>query len=356
MSHETGPLLVVGSYTNSSSVGIHTFCASETDGTLTPRSQTDAVEHASFLTPHPDGRTVYAVSESVDDGSIVALRLDPVDGSLTEIDRAPSHGAAPCHVSVDHGGRHVHVANYVSGTVAAYSLTTDGRFDRLAARVQHEGSGPHPRQQGPHTHSVVPDPHGHTLYVVDLGTDEIRHYASRPDPSAGLRPTGVTTLSPGSGPRHLSFHPRHAIAFVVGELDSTLTSFDVDRTTGELHFRQRRSTLPHGYRGESTAADVHVHPNGRTVYVSNRGHDSIAAFAFDEHDHDLTFIGHAPSGGRTPRNFTIHPEGDSMLVANQDSGTIVSVDIDPSSGNLSGSTVVAQVDEPVCVVFIEATP
>ncbi len=346
--------LFVGCYTHGSTTGIHTFAVTETDGMLTPRSSVDFVEHASFLAAHPSGRTLYAVSESSPRGSVVALRLDPRDESLVEIDRVPSHGSAPCHVSVDAEGRHAYIANYESGTVAAYSLDSNGRFDRLVARSQHEGSGPHPRQDSPHAHCVIPDPRDSAFYAVDLGIDTIHHY-THGNVSNGVEPrlSDITTLPPGSGPRHLTFHPQHPIAFVVGELDSTLICLDVDPATGALHPRETHSTLPDVVEVESIAADVHVHPDGRTVYVSNRGHDSIAAFSVGERGDEVTPLGHVPSGGRTPRNFAIHPSGASLLVANQDSNTIVAIDIDATTGTLSGGEIVAEIDEPVCLIFVE---
>lgn len=347
--------LFVGCYTHRSPAGIHTYAVSDADGQLTTRSSTRGPEHASFLAAHPHGRIIYAVSELDDHGEVVALRIDPDDVSMTEIDRVPSHGSAPCHVSVDTTGRHAYVANYGSGSIAAYALEPDGRFGELMASVQHEGSGPHPRQAGPHAHSVVPDPRGSGFYAVDLGIDAIHHYEHRLD-GTGLRLAGTTTLAPGSGPRHMAFHPRHPLTFVVGELDSTLICLDVDQTTGVLHPSDTRSTLPDAFAGESIAADVHVHPNGRFVYVSNRGHDSIATFALSEDGAEVTMLGHHPTGGQTPRNFAIHPDGKSLFVANQDTNTIVSMAIEPTTGRLSGGTVVADVNEPVCLVFVEHSP
>ncbi len=344
-------LLLVGCYTHDSPTGIHVYDASDAAGTLVATGRVDGLEHPSFLAAHPNGGIVYAVSETVPDGAVVALRLDPADGSLTRFDHASSHGAAPCHVSVDPAGRHVYVANYGSGTVAAYAIALDGGFGELIAVHRHAGSGPHARQAGPHAHCIVPNPDGNGVYAVDLGTDRISHY--RHDSPDAFRLAEEVALDPGTGPRHLAFHPRAPVAYAVGELDSTIISLAVDRDDGRLRPRFVASTLPDGYTGESIGAEVRVHPTGRHVYVSNRGHDSIAVFGFAGPDQPLEPVGHVPSGGRTPRNFAVHPAGRTLVVANQDSGTLVAFAVDEHTGLLRRNGVVAEVSEPVCVTFVE---
>lgn len=343
--------LYVGCYTGRSDVGIHVFDADPSSGELHLRSQFSGIEHMSYLTASPDGSSLYAVSET-DDGSIVAFRIDGDDGSLTEIDRTSSCGSAPCYVST--GGGWVYVANYSSGTVAARSLRPDGRFGDQAHRFTHRGSGPHPRQVGPHVHCIVPGPDGDTSYAADLGTDRVIAYR-HDDATAQWSVVNETAVRPGAGPRHVVFHPSRSMAFVVGELDSTLVTLDLDLRTGRLATRNTVSTLPPGYSGSSIAADIHVHPNGRFLYVSNRGHDSIASFDISHPDRPPTPLGHVPSGGRTPRNFAIAPTGRSMFVANQESDTIVAFDLDPATGSLQLHATVAHVSEPVCLTFVETT-
>ena len=272
--------LYVGGYTHGSAIGIRIYDASDPSGLLIKRGEFEGVEHPSFLAPHPGGKVLYAVSEtaSPEDSALVAFDIDHVDGSLAMIDRVPSQGAAPCHLSIDGAGRYLYAANYLSGTIAVYSLTADGRFDELVATHQHRGSGPHDRQEGPHAHCIVPGPNDHFVYAVDLGTDRVYRYVH--GPGNGRESFALEegfALDPGTGPRHLVFHPGESVAFVVGELDSTLVTVDVDPISGNLTRRTTCSTLPDEFDGESIAAEIRVHPNGRYVYVSNRG-DAVMPF------------------------------------------------------------------------------
>ncbi len=342
--------LYVGCYTTQAPTGIHVFDASDPGGSVERRSQVDDIQHASFLAVDARRDTLYAVSESPDAGSVVAYRRSPTDGSLSRLDEAPSHGSAPCHVSVD--GRYVHVANYGSGTIASYLVGDGGGFERLVGRHQHQGSGPHRRQEGPHAHCVLATPDATSVYATDLGTDRIMRYVHEPSDDDGeFRLADQTVLAPGAGPRHLAFHPEHPLAFVLCELDNRLAVFDVG-TSGQLHLRSAVSTLPVGFTGESTAAEVAVHPHGHRVYVSNRGHDSIATFAIDRPEDPPTLLEHVPSGGRNPRHFAIHPSARSLTVANQDSDTLVAFALD-DDGIPRLVDVVARVSQPACVMFVE---
>jgi 6-phosphogluconolactonase len=340
--------LYVGCYTNVASTGIHVFDASDPSGRLEHRSGVDDIEHASFLAVDLGRSTLYAVSESTDAGSVIAYRISQDDGSLHRFDQTSSHGSAPCHLSIE--GDHLHVANYASGTVATYLVGDDGTFGRLVARHQHEGSGPHARQSGPHAHCILASPDGTSVYATDLGADVIARYVHDPV-GDGMRPADHTDMAPGAGPRHIAFHPHWPVAYVVCELDNTLVVLDVDRT-GQLHRRDGVSTLPAGFTGDSTAAAIVVHPDGRRLYVSNRGHDSIATFAVERPDDTPILMEHVSSGGRTPRDFAIHPAGRAMLVANQDSGTLVAFALDDDAIPRRGE-VVAHVSQPVCTTFVE---
>lgn len=342
-------LAVVGCTTDRSSAGLHVFDTSDPDEPPRPLHRIDGIEQPSMTAAHPSGRWIYAVSECAL-GELVALRLEP-DGSLVEIDRASSHGSAPCHVSVTRSA--VYVANYVSGTVAAHRLAEDGRFSALLGVHEHAGRGPHPRQDGPHAHGIVPAPDGRFVLATDLGTDRVHRYSSA-DPGEGpaFTPIDETGTGEGSGPRHITFHPHRPIAFVIGELDSTVTTFGVDPTDGHLTPLGRVSTLPTGFDRASIAAEIRVHPNGRFVYASNRGHDSIAVFTFED-DHRLTPIGHVASGGRHPRNFAIHPSGRSMLVANQHSDALVHFAIDEDDGRPGPTGSVITLTAPAHVTYVD---
>jgi 6-phosphogluconolactonase len=350
-------LAFVGSYTHESAIGIRVYDASEPGGRLVELSRHDGIEHPSHLAVHPSGEILYAVSETAgpDGGQLVALGVDRVDGSLRELDRVPSQGAAPCYVSVDRSGRCAYVANYVSGTVAAYALEHDGRFGELIATHQHEGAGPTPRQGGPHAHCIVPGPAGDWVYSTDLGTDRVGQYVhDRHADSQEFRLVDELGVDPGAGPRHLVFHPERPVGFLVCELDSTIEVLGFDPTDGRLTRLGSRSTLPRDFAGESIAAEVRVHPNGRHVYVSNRGHDSIAVFGLDSDAEALELLGHVPSGGRTPRNFAVHPSGDALFVANQDSDEVVAFEVDAQTGVPCPLDVTYAVSKPVCVTFSEA--
>ena len=349
-------LLFVGSYTHESPVGIHVYDASDPSGHLVELSRFDGVEHPSFLATHPSGDVLYAVSETAgpEGGSIVAFRVDPLDGSLQVLDRVPSHGAAPCHVSVDPAGRYVYVANYLSGTIAVYAIEQSGRFGALVATHQHSGSGPSARQEGPHAHCIVPGPVGDSVYAVDLGTDRVSQYLHDVQPTGeGFPLDAELVIDAGAGPRHLAFHPEQPAGFLVCELDSTITLLGLDPTSGRLSRLGLHSTLPDDFQGESIVAEVRVHPNGRFVYVSNRGHDSIAVFGFSGPGDPLEPLGHVPSGGQTPRNFAVHPSGRALLVANQDSNTIVAFEIDPQTGVPCQLDTTYSVSEPVCLTYSE---
>ncbi len=340
--------LYVGCYTNQRPVGIHIFDAGA-NGELAELGELSGVENPSFLASHPSGTTLYAVSETStgrgDGGSVHALAIDPSDGSLTPIHNVPSEGDAPCYVSVDADGRHLYVANYVSGTVAAYQLELDGRIGDLLATARHEGSGPTDRQHSPHVHCVVPHCSRPGFVAVDLGIDAVVNYAADGTVESRLQ------LAPGSGPRHLAWHPRLPVGFLVGELDNTITAVEVDPRSGALSTVATVSTLPPDFEGFSIAAEVRVDPQGEFVYVSNRGHDSIAVFTFS--GRSLEPVAHVPSGGTSPRNFALHPSGGTMVVANQDSGSLIGFAVDAETGVPTQLDQHHQVAEPVCVTFVE---
>ena len=285
---------------------------------------------------------------------VIAFRIG-AGGLLTPIDRTTSEGSAPCFVSVTDDGRHLLVANYASGSVAAIELDADGRFAGLAARHQHSGAGPHPRQEGPHAHCIRPGASGlaaRSAYAVDLGTDRVIRYSL----DDGLAPVDEFALPPGAGPRHIVFHPSHPVAFIVCELDNTLVTADVDPGTGALRTRSITPTLPDDFDGDAVAAEVRIHPDGRHLYVSNRGHDSIAVFAFDDSHEAPRPITHVACGGATPRNFAIHPSGRTLLVANQDSNALVSFAIDPDSGVPVEREERHDLTAPVCLTYVEVRP
>ena len=271
------------------------------------------------------------------------------------IGQVPSGGAAPCYIALDRAGRNALVANYTSGSVAVLRGLPAGMIGPPIDIEQHAGSGPNAApQEGPHAHSINLDPAGRFAVAADLGIDRLLVY--RYDAEAHTLtpndPPGVA-LEPGSGPRHLDFHPDGQHAYVINEMASTVTAFDYDPEAGVLSTIATVSTLPEDFDGQNTTADVHVHPSGKFLYGSNRGHDSIAIFRLDPATGAPEPIGHEPTGGKTPRNFAIDPTGGYLLAANQQSGTIFVFRIDPETGGLQrvGS---AEVPSPVCIKFAPA--
>jgi 6-phosphogluconolactonase len=263
-------------------------------------------------------------------------------------------GKGPCHIVLDNSGRNVLVANYGSGSVAVYQVATDGRLSEATAFVQHEGSSVNKsRQEGPHAHCIALDAANKFAFVCDLGLDKVMIY--RFDAQNGkITPNDppFATIKPGSGPRHITFGKDGKFAYVNNEMASTVTAFSYDESKGALSEIQSLSTLPPDFKGNTSTAEIAVHPSGKYLYVSNRGHDSIATFNIDQAKGTLTFVEAHPTGGKTPRHFAISPSGKHLLMENQGSGNIVIAAIDPDSGRLTDVGTPAQVASPVCVAFV----
>jgi 6-phosphogluconolactonase len=340
----------VGTYTRGLSKGIYGFRLDAASGELTPTGWA-AAEDPSYLIAHPSGRYLYAVNE-LEQGRVSAFAAEPGSGRLDFLNTEPTRGAHPCHLTLNAAGTLLFAANYSSGSVSVLPVAPDGTLGAPTATVQHSGHGPNAaRQEGPHAHSVNLGPGGRLLYVCDLGTDQILAY----HPGPLLQPAEAVAAPAGSGPRHMAFHPGGLYAYVVGELDCTVTLYAVAPDTGALELRRTVSTLPAGMQAGpgDTGADIHIHPSGRFLYASNRGHGSIAIFAVDPATGGLTLNGHAPTGGLTPRGFNIDPSGRFLLAANQDNGTIRTFRIDPTTGALTPTGSAAEVPIPVCIVLME---
>ncbi|MFW2381407.1 MAG: lactonase family protein [Acidimicrobiales bacterium] len=342
------PFLYIGCYTNQTPVGI---CIFRAGGSLTEIGELSGIENPSFLTPHPSGNVLYAVSETSDGngtgGKVVSLAIEPTDGSLTPLQEFPSGGDAPCHLSVDREGTHLWVANYVSGSVTGYRLQEDGQISEIAFTRSHVGAGPSERQEGPHAHCAVAHRYLPGFVVADLGNDTLVHYSADGAVEAQMN------LPPGTGPRHVAWHPILPVCFVVGELDNTITRIEFDRHTGRLAATGTTSTLPADFDGPSLAAEIRVNPAGTRLYVSNRGHDSIAVFDITTVAPEL--VAHVRSGGHSPRNFALDPTSAALVVANQDSNNLKRFAIDPDDGVPILLDEHYEVSEPVCVTFMGPT-
>jgi 6-phosphogluconolactonase len=357
-------LVYLGTYTEKrpdggGSKGIYRARLDQATGKLGPITLAAELENPSFLAVSPDRRFLYAVSEvGVPDadgkpsGGVAAYSIG-ADQGLTLINRVSSLGADPCHVSVSRSGRTVAVANYSSGSTVTLHTGVDGSLGK-ATRDVHTGHGPKTdRQKEPHAHSVNFSPDDSLLLSCDLGADRVYVYAH--DARAGTitphKPAFVG-LEPGAGPRHLALHPSGRNAYVISELSNTIGTFAWNAKSGTLTQKQTISTLPFGFTAPSSTAEIVIHPNGRFVYGSNRGHDSIASFGVDAKDGRLTLLGHTPTGGKAPRSFAIDPSGRWLIAANQLSDSLVSFAIDQGTGTLTTAAATSALPRPVCVLFV----
>jgi len=353
------PFLFIGTYTRRDSQGIYVTRFDTESGQIGEVTLAAEASNPSFLALHPSRPILYAVNELVEDGvrgggMVSAFAIDPANGSLGFINQQPTHGNSPCHLAVDATGSVVVSTNYTTGNAAVMPIGADGRLRAPTHIVQHEGSSVHPRrQEGPHAHSVTIDPTNTYAYICDLGLDKVMIY--RLDREQGkLLPNEAQNwarVTAGSGPRHFAFTPDRRFAYAINELDSTINGFAFDPATGSLRDVCRISTLPAEFSGSSHCADIHVHPSGRFVYGSNRGHDSIAIFAIDEESGALTSLGYESTQGRNPRNFAIDPTGRWLLAANQDTDNVVVFTIDGETGALSPTGQAVEASMPVCLRF-----
>lgn len=358
-------LLYVGTYTEKDSKGIYAFRYEAGKPQLVPLGVAAETVNPSFLASDPSRRFVYAVNEvqkfeGAAIGYVSAYATDKGTGKLRLLNTAASGGADPCYVAFDRAGKFALVANYTGGSVAVFQVQADGRIGSRTAFVQHtfsvqnRGSSVNrERQEGPHAHWIETTPDNRFAVAVDLGLDELLVYgfdAAKGALTANDPP--FARLDPGAGPRHLAFHPNGKFAYVVNELQSTVTTFSYDAERGSFGKLGTVSTLPKGFKGENDTAEIHVHPNGRFLFASNRGHDSIVVFAIDQKSGALTLVDHFATGGRTPRNFEIDPSGTVLFVANQDTNTITLFRIDPETGRLSRIGAAVEVPSPVSLRFV----
>jgi 6-phosphogluconolactonase len=356
-------LVYFGTYTKRASEGIYVFELDLKSGALTQVGTNGLAAESvnpSFLAIHPDGKRLFAVNEIGDykgekSGAVSAFMIDRESGKLTLINQQSSKGGGPCHLVVDGSGKNVLVANYGGGSVACLPIDGQGGLKAASSFVQHEGSSVNPgRQKGPHGHSINVDPNNRFAAVGDLGLDKVLLY--RLDSESGeltANEPAFTKVAPGAGPRHFAFHKSGKFAFVINELHCTVTAFNYDAQKGALSERQTISTLDVPLQKGFSTAEVQVHPSGKFLYGSNRGHDSVAVFAIDPSSGRLTRVQVQSTGGTTPRNFGIDPTGNYLLAANQNSDNVVVFRIDPVTGKLTATGVEVEVPTPVCVKFLQ---
>ena len=352
-------IVYVGTYTRQNSKGIYAWRFQPSTGKLTSIGLVGETSNPSFLAIHPNHRFLYAVNEDntfqgKPAGSVTSFSIDAKTGQLKMLNQVSSGGTGPCHLALDKTGKWLFVANYGGGSIAAYPVHDDGSLGESSAFVQHKGSSVTPRQRGPHAHSANISPDNKFVLFADLGLDEILTYRI----DEGKLPPGdppFSKIAPGSGPRHMAFHPKGKFAYVASEIAATVTACSYDASNGSLKELQTISIVPDGYAGAKGAAEIAVHPNGKFVYASNRdtsnkGNDVITTFAVDPEKGTLTVVDHTQVG-KIPRNFAIDPSGRFLFEANQDGASVLVYRIDAKTGKLTATGDKLDVPLPVCVVF-----
>jgi 6-phosphogluconolactonase len=350
-------LVYVGTYTSGGAEGIYILKLNMESGELTRLQMIKGVTEPSFLSIDNKRRYLYAVNETVEfngrpSGAVSAFSVNQADGSLRFLNQVPSLGGAPCHIAVANSGKFVLVANYVGGNVSVFPVRSNGGLGESVSLVQHTGTGPKKdRQESAHAHSITLDAKNRFAFAADLGIDKIMIYKF--DAGTGkLSSNSTFAAKPGAGPRHFTFHQNGKFAYVINELDCTITALSYDAKNGLLKDIQTMMTLPENYVGQNTCADIHISPSGKFLYGSNRGHDSIVSYAIDQKTGKLTYVEHVSTGGKTPRNFAIDPTGKYLLAANQNSGVITVFGINDETGRLRSTGRKLDVPTPVCLKLV----
>ena len=346
-------LVFIGTYTGGESKGIYTYELSMGEGALKQIGLAAETPSPSFLAIHPNKQFLYAVGEA-GNGSVSAFKIDAASGKLTKLNDASSRGGGPCHLVVDKAGKNVLVANYGGGSVAVLPIKDDGSLSEASAFIQHTGSSVNQRRQKePHAHSINLDAANRFAFVADLGLDKIMIY--RFDPENGSLTENdppFVKVAPGGGPRHFAFSPDGKRAYVNNEITSSVTAFTYDSAKGALTETQTISTVPDDWKGNNNStAEIQVHPSGKFVYCSNRGHDSVAVFSVGAGG-KLTRVENENVRGRTPRNFGIDPTGKFLIAASQDDNKLAVFHINPSTGALDLVDEPIDAPRPVCVKFL----
>jgi len=334
----------IGTYTKGKSEGIYHSRLNLKTGALSAPKLAVACVSPNFLVCHPTLPVLYAV-QSAPGGKVASFAIGET-GMLTLLNDAVT-GNGPCHLDCSPDGKGLYVANYGEGSSVAFPIDADGKIGARTAHIQHEGSSIDPRRQkGPHAHGIYI--HNHRAYVPDLGLDKVLIFELK----GGLRPNepAFAPITPGAGPRHLAFHPSGKTVYSINEMASTITVFDMDTSSGGMTEKQVITTLPDGFSENNSTAEIFVSPDGKFVYGSNRGHDSFAIFEVKK-DGGLKAVGHAQSGGKTPRGFGIDPSGDWLISANQNSDSVLSYRRDAKTGALTATGSRIEVGNPVCIIF-----
>lgn len=350
-------ILYIGTFADRGSKGIYVLNFDRTNGKISELQTVGDGEGPSFLAIHPNKKFLYAIygkgiGAKSQTGSVIAYQINPATGKLTKLGREqPSEGSDPCHVSIDPKGRFIYVSNYGTGSLSVYPIQKDGSVGKVADVIQHQGKSVNPaRQQGPHMHSVIPSPDGKWIYATDLGLDKIMIYAVNPA-TGKLTPASKPFAAsvPGAGPRHLAIHPNGNFACSAEELSSKVAVYKVDKKTGGLTPVEQITMLPENFTEKSYAADIHFSPDGKFLYASNRGHNSLAIYKVDPQTGKLTVVGHEATHGGHPRNFCVDAKGEWVFVTNRDNDNVVVFKRDKATGKLTYTGWEAKIPMAVCV-------
>jgi 6-phosphogluconolactonase len=340
-------------YVGSGKKDIYAFRMDLGSGALTPLGRAAEIVDPSFFSISPDRHFLYAVTEgsSAENSFISAFQIQPETGKLIFLNKQLTGGAGPCFVEVDQRGKDALVANYNSGSLSVFPINDQGNLGQMSAFIQDQGAGPNrQRQEGPHAHCIVTGPADRFVFACDLGLDKVMIFKFDPEKgSLVANDPAFAVIKPGSGPRHIAFHPNGQFAYVISEMSSTLTVMGFDLEHGALHEIETHSLLPNNFKGNSSGAEVAVHPSGKFVFGSNRGDDSIAVFRCDPATGQLTFLERDSTLGKFPRHFEIDPSGMFLLAANQNSGSVVVFSIDSSTGHLKPTGNKIAIETPMCV-------
>lgn len=348
------PYLFIGTYTNGQSKGIYVYHFNENTGSSTEVS-TMAAKNPSYLCLSPDGKHLYATDENEVGGAVGSYAFEPATGKLSYLNSQSSQGTCPCYVSEDKTGKWVFVANYCSGSLSALPVNTDGSLAPAAQTIQQYGNGPDTaRQQSAHVHSTIFVPGEKFLLVADLGTDKEHVYAFHAGQNLPLSEPrdSAADLKPGTGPRHIVFHPTKPLVYIIGELTGTVDGFHFDTVSGKLTHFQRIRTTPESFKGFAGSADIHIRGDGKFLYASNRGDANTLAVFFIRNDGKLENRQYVSVKGKHPRNFVIDPTNRFLLVANRDTNNIVVFSIDPATGLLKDTGKQIDIPNPVCLKFL----
>ncbi|TYS17705.1 lactonase family protein [Rossellomorea vietnamensis] len=338
-----------GTYTKEESEGVYQFTLDTEKKEITEVKLAAALDNPTYLTISEDHKNLYAVSKEGEYGGITAFAIQPETGELAKLNNQASQGSAPCHVSVDSTNSQVVTANYHTTKIESYLTNEDGSLKPVVSVIEHEGSGPHARQEKPHMHFAGFTPDNQYIIAVDLGSDRIITYATD---NGNLKEVHVHKVTPGSGPRHITFHPNGKFAYVMTELSSEVITLHYDEKDGSFTEQQYISTLPEDFAETNDASAIHISTDGKYLYSGNRGHNSIAVFQVDQESGFLTFIEWTSTEGNWPRDFVLDPSEKFLLVTNQKSNTCTLFSRDEATGRLSLLQAGVKVPEPVCVKFL----